>query len=79
VHCRTGKSRKARINTVLISVYCNTEYNISTAQFCTENRVMRTGNIISVIVIVIQVGLLGYFVNVSITTPIVSALKNYYI
>jgi hypothetical protein len=33
------------------------------------------GGIISVPVI--QVGPLGYFVNISITTPIVSALKNY--
>jgi hypothetical protein len=27
---------------------------------------------------VVQVGPLGYFVNISITTPIASALKNYY-
>jgi hypothetical protein len=27
----------------------------------------------------IQVGPLGYFINISITTPVVSALKNYYI
>jgi hypothetical protein len=27
----------------------------------------------------IQVGPLGYFVNIPITTPIISALKNYYI
>jgi hypothetical protein len=30
-------------------------------------------------VTVIRVGLPGYFVHVSITTPVVSALKNYYI